>query len=158
MAAPTTTARTTPAGIKLDDGYTCKKAFTADPDVSFWEKSNKPPGIDGGEAIDTTTFFNATYRTMAARALKTLTVSTVKAAYDPNVINNILALVNVEGSVTDHFPDGSTLSYYGFLKSIEFDELVEGQQPECTITVVPTNFDPVARVEAPPVLTSVAGT
>src|SRR5678816_2046032 len=158
MSAPTTTARTTPAGLFLDDGFSTKICPTADPDVSFWEKTVQPPGIDGGDPIETVTMHNIAWRTKRARALKTLTDCVITAAYDPNLYNNILALVNVEGSWTVHFPDGSTLSFFAFLQKVEFAELQEGEFPECTLTIVPTNWDPVAGVEAPPVLTSVPGT
>lgn len=158
MAAPAVTTRQTPSGIPLGDGFRSLKAFARDPDVSFWEKSNKPPGVDGGDAIDTTTMHNVTFRTMASRALYTLTESTCKAAFDPNLVNNIIQLINAEGAITDTFSDGSSISYFGFLKSVEFDDMVEGTQPEATITVVPTNWDPVNKVEAGPVLTSVSGT
>lgn len=158
MSAPATTARQTPAGIKLDDGYQTKIAFAADPDVSFWEKTVKPPGLDGGSPIDTTTMHNTTWRTMAARALITLTESTVNAAYDPNVYNNILALINVEGAITVRFPDGSTLSFFGFLQKFEPNDNAEGEMPMAAVTITPTNYDPVGKVEAAPVLTSVAGT
>jgi hypothetical protein len=143
----------------MDDGYSTKIAFALDPDVSFWEKTVQPPGLDGGDEIDTTTMHNTLYRTMAARALITLTEHSITAAWDPNVYNNIISnLINAEGSISEHFPDGSTLTYYGFLKTFEPSEHSEGEQPEATITVVPTNYDPVARVEAGPVLASVAGT
>src|SRR5262245_6136219 len=142
MAAPTTTARSTPAGIKLKDGYSTKIAFAADPDVSFWEMTVKPPGLDGGDAIDQTTMHNDDYRTMRSRSLKTLTAVSGKAAYDPNVVNNVLALINVETDITVHFPDGSAYDFYGFLKSVEFDELQEGTMPTLNYEIVPTNYDP----------------
>lgn len=158
MAAPTLTARSTPAGIKLDDGYSTKIAFNRDPDVSLWEKTVKPPGIDGGDAIETTTMHNSTWRTMSSRALRTLTESTFTAAYDPKVYDQIVALINAEGSITCHFPDGSTLTFYGYLKTFEVNDHSEGEQPEATCTIVPTNYDPVNRVEAAPVLVDVSGT
>lgn len=156
--APSTTVRQTPAGIMLNDGFSTKIAFQSDPDVSFWEKTVQPPGIDGGDAIEITTMHNTTWRTMVPRALKTLTEITGTAAYDPNVVNNVNSLINVNNDITVHFPDGSTLDFYGYLKSVEFGENTEGEQPELTYTIVPTNYDNVNRVEAGPVLTSVAGT
>jgi len=159
MAAPASTVRVTPVGIKLDDGFSTKIAFARDSNVSFWEKSVSPPGLDGGEAIETTTMHNLIYRTMASRALVTLTESSLTVAYDPNVYNDILTnLINQEGSITVHFPDSSKLDFYGYLRTFEPSELSEGEQPEATVTITPTNFDPVNRVEAAPVLTSVAGT
>lgn len=154
----TSTTRQTPAGIKLDDGFACKVAFARDPDVSLWEKAVKPPGIDGGDPIDTSTMFNTVYRTMASRSLKTLTPMNFKAAYDPAVYPQLIELINAEGAITVHFPDGSKLDFYGYLKSFEPDELVEGQQPEASVMIVPTNADPVTRAEVAAVMTSVAGT
>lgn len=158
MAAPTAAARSAPAGIRIDDGFSTLIAFATIPTISFWEKTVTPPGIDGGDAIDTTTMHNVLWRSRASRALKTLTDSSLKAAYDPNLYNSILALINLETTITVHFPDGSTLAFFGFLQKFEPGDLAEGTQPECTITIVPTNIDPVNHVEAAPVLTSVAGT
>jgi len=159
MAAPALTARVLPVGKYLGDGYSTKIAFSLDSDVSFWEKTVKPPGLDGGDEIDTTTMHNIDFRTFLPRQLITLTESTTRVAYDPNVYNNIISnLLNREGSVTHHFPDGSTLSYYGYLKTFEPADCVEGEQPEADISIVCTNWDPSADVEAAPVLTSVAGT
>lgn len=158
MAAPTPSARTAPAGIKLDDGFRTLINFAADSDVSLWEKTVKPPGMDGGDEIDTTTMHNVTWRTMSSRQLKTLTECSGSAAYDPAVYTQLVALINVETTVTVHFPDLSTLAFYGFLKSVEFSENTEGEQPELNYSIIPTNYDPVNRVEASPVMTSVAGT
>lgn len=152
------TVRQTPSGIKLDDGFSTKIAFNRDPDVSFWEKTVKPPGIDGGDAVETTTMHNVTWRTMSPRKLRTMTQMTSKAAYDPAVYDQIRELVNQEGSITVHFPDGSKLDFFGYLKDFEPDDHVEGTQPEATITIVPTNQDPVTGAETAPVLTSVTGT
>src|SRR5688572_27171775 len=158
MAAPTPTARVAPSGIKLCDGYQTLVTPASDPNIEFWEKSVTPPGIDGGDPIDSTTMQNDEWRTMCPRRLKTLTESTLTAGYDPNLYNSILALINIETTWTVTYPDGSTLAFYGFLKMFEPQELTEGGFPEATITIVPTNYDPVNDVEAAPVLTSVAGT
>ena len=159
MANPTTTSRATPGGIVLADGYQTLIAFARDPDVSFWEKTVAPAGLDGGDAIDVTTMHNAAYRTMRARSLITLSEFETVAAYDPNVYNNIIDnLLNQEGSITCLFPDGSTLDFYGYLRVFEPSANVEGTQPEATITITPTNYDPVNDVEEGPVLTEVAGT
>ncbi len=158
MAAPTPTVRGTPAGIKLKDGFSSKVTLGALPTASFWEKKIKPPGLDGGEPIQQTTMHNVTYRTTAPRQLKTLTPQTFTAAYDPNFYNQLLSRVNVEDTITHQFGDGSTLAYYGFLKSIVPNDVEEGAQPEAQIEIVPTNWDYINHVEAAPVLTSVSGT
>lgn len=156
--APSPTARADPSGIKLDDGYRTLVTFASDPNIQFWEKSVTPPGLDGGDEIDTTTMHNDDWRTNAPRALIRMTPFTMTAAYDPSLYTAALALINVKTTVTVTYPDGSTLAFYGFLKTIEFSELVEGTQPECTITVVPTNQDPTTGAEEAPVLASVEGT
>lgn len=154
----TTTARQTPNGIRLEDGYRSLVAFDRDPNIELWEIEVKPPGIDGGDQINTTTMHNTTWRSMASRALMTLTESTIKFAYDPLLYTAVIALCNREGAITQIFPDGSTLDYYGYLKRVEFDPLVEGTFPTGTATIVPTNVDPITRAEVAPVVTAVLGT
>lgn len=158
MAAPVATVRSSPSGIKLKDGFSTKITFATDDNIEFWEKSVKPPGIDGGDSIPQTTMHNTAWRTMAPRQLKTLTESSTTVAYDPVLYTSILALINVETTITVTFPDGSTLAFYGFLQKFEPSELKEGEQPEASVTITPTNFDPTNHVEAAPVLASVAGT
>lgn len=158
MAAPALTARVFPAGIKMDDGFPTTIAFARDPDVSLWEKTVKPPGIDGGDPVDTNTMHNVAWRTKSPRKLKTMTESTITAAYDPKVITQIVELVNMEGSITVHYPDGSTLSFYGYLQKFEPSDMKEGEQPEASVTIVTTNQDPVTGSEEPPVLVEVSGT
>lgn len=158
MAAPTPTARGTPSGIKLKDGYQSLITFAASTTISLWEKTVTPPGLDGGEPVVQTTMHNTQWRTMAPRALITMTPHTFTAAYDPAVYSSILSLLNVETTVTVTFKDGSTLAFYGFLQKFEPAAMSEGTQPEATVTICPTNFDYVNKVEAAPVLTSVSGT
>jgi hypothetical protein len=135
----TATTRSAPAGTKLDEGFPAKIAFAADSDVSFWEKSVKPPGVDGGDAVETTTMFNTTYRTRGPRVLKTLTDAQLTVAYDPQVLDQIIALINVNGWISVHFSDGSCWNFVGYLKSFEPNEMQEGNQPEAAITIVATN-------------------
>lgn len=158
MAAPTPTARQTPSGYKLPDGYQTLITFARQPAIKFWEKTIKPPGIDGKEAIDTTTMLNSQWRTFAHRSLQTLTPASVKAAYDPEYYTAIRSLINTNDTITVRWPDGSTLAFYGFLQGIEYDELVEGTMPEATLTITPTNWDAANGVEAGPTFTGSAGT
>ena len=161
MAAPTHTARSSrvPSGIKMDDGYQTLIAFNRAPTIGFWEKTVKPPGLDGGDKIDTTTMHNADWRTFAPRALVTMTDMQTTVAYDPVIYDTVVqVLLNAEGSITVHFPDGSYVSFFGFLKSFEVNDHVEGQQPEATVMITPTNQDPTTGTEQGPVLVSVGGT
>ncbi len=155
---PTPTVRSAPAGLKLEDGFSTKITVALDPDISFWEKTVKPSGFDGGDAIETTTMHNVKLRTMAPRQLKTLTQMTCTAAYDPDIYNQIYVIINRKTTITVRFPDGSTLAFFGYVKSFEPNDLSEGNFPEATVTIVPTNVDPTTGAEADPVLTSVSGT
>lgn len=162
MAVPTTTALTSrvPAGIKLKDGIKSVFAFNRAPTFSLWEKTAKMGKIDNGAPIVQTTMYNTTYETKAPQLLNDIDNATFKAAFDPNWWNqltNILGRGN-EGSITRHYPDGSYLDFYGYLKSIDEDALERGKQPEATCEIVVTNWDPVNNVEQGPVLTSVANT
>lgn len=158
MAAPTPTARGTPSGIKLEDGFRSLHTFSHNATIGLWEVDIAPPGDDGGEPINTTTMHNITYRTMSPRALISSSPSTIRFAYDPAARASIRQELNREQTMTVTFPDGSTEAYYGFLQSVTFDALVEGTMPMGTAVIQPTNFDPTNRVEAGPVVTSVAGT
>lgn len=158
MAAPPTTVRVTPGGIKLKDGYTTKIAFALDPDISLWEKDVQPGSPDGGPPIDQTTMWNTLYRTKAPQSLVDTTDGKSKCAYDPAALTQIMAIINREGGITVRYADGSTEDVWGYVQKFERDPLVIGQQPEATVTWVTTNFDPNAKVEQGPVVTSVAGT
>src|SRR5262245_26376841 len=142
MAPPVASPRQPPAGIKIDDGYQTLVSFATAPDIAFWEKSITPPGLDGGDPIDTTTMHNIQWRSMAPRQLVSMTPFTMTAAYDPALYTTLLGLLNVNTTVTVLFPDGSTLAFFGFLRSFEPGELAEGAQPTATINVVPSNQDP----------------
>lgn len=158
MAAPTPTARTTPTGFFLQDGYRTLVTLALDPAIQFWEKTLKPPGVDVGEMIPETTMFNNFWRTFAFRKLRTLTDGDVKAAYDPNVLSLILSAVGYPTTVTYHFPTNASICYYGGISKFMPDEVEEGKQPEATITLPATNWDYSANVEAGPVYTPAGGT
>lgn len=160
MAAPATTVRGTPIGIKLKDGFSSKIAFNFLPNASFWEKKIKPPGVDGGDAIPQSTMLNTAWRTFASRSLKTLQPITVTAAYDPQLFTPAQrdSIVNNEGSITVYWADGSRVDFYGYCNKIEPGDEEEGAQPEVTLTITPTNYDPVNHVEVGPVYTEVLGT
>ena len=163
MAAPTPTARVTPTGFKMPDGWQTFITFAAFPSLNIWEKAVKPPGVDGKEAIDTTTMHNKVWRTFDARHLKTLTEVTASCGYDPDVYNQIIGTVGVTGlinnpqSITLTFPEHTTGAFWGYCMKFEVKEHKEGEFPEADVSVMPTNWDPVNFVEAGPVFT-LAGT
>lgn len=158
MAAPTPTARVTPDGIELKDGYQTLITIAVDSNINFWEKTVKPPGFDGGDKIDITTMHNTLYRTFIPRALLTLTEVTTTALYDPILYDEAIAACNVATTITVRFTDLSTIAFFGYLRLFDPQDVEEGSPPECQITIEPTNYDPANNVEEAPVMTLVAGT
>lgn len=158
MSTPTGTARSTPVGNMLDDGYQSLITFEADPDISIWEKTTKPPGVDGGDPIPISTMHNVTLRTFAPRGLRTMTGGGMTVAYDPRCLPQIIALINVETTITQHFPDGTGWAYYGFLQTFEPGDLQEGEQPEATCVIGVTNVDPATGEEEDPNYDTTPGT
>jgi len=156
MAAPAPAVRVTPPGIAMKDGYQSLVTFEDHEDIEFWEKIVQAPGIDGGDPIDTTTMHNTRWRVFRSRALFTLTEFDLTVAYDPVLYDSILLLCNLETTVTILFSNNDTLAFYGYLVRFDGDDMSEGEQPEGTITVQPTNWDPVNGVEEDPVLTQAA--
>lgn len=157
MAAPSATARVTPTGRKLEDGYQSLITFKRKPGINLWEKTVKPPGIDAGDSISQTTMHNSVWRTKRPRSLLDLTDGEITCAYDPKVYTEILTVVGINDEITVKFRDGSTLAFWGSLKSFIPDGQSEGAQPEATCVIVPSNLDN-AGVEQAPVMTEVAGT
>lgn len=148
MANPAVTTRVTPTGRAMTKGYRSLIAFALDSDISFWEKGTKPPGYDGGDQIDVTTMHNGTYRVFAPQALITLTPVEVRVAWISGSYAQILAIMNIEGSITVSFPSGnSPVSFFGFLKQFDPDALTDTNQPEANIVVVPTAWDPANNLE-----------
>jgi hypothetical protein len=139
--APAPTNRTKPSGFKLEDGYRTLMTLSLDPAVQIWEKTVKPPGVDGGDPIPQTTMHNDHWRTFAPKALKTLTEVTGKAGYDPQVYLFLFASVNIPCTITITFPQHGQLAFYGFLQKVEIDEHAEGTMPEMTYTIGITNVD-----------------
>ena len=158
MADPTTTTRSAPGGIRLEEGHPIKVAFASDPDICFEEVATTPPELDGGEPIDTTTAFRTVWRTKSPQTLVTLSPFQVRVAYDPLVYTQVRAIINVNNSITVRFPDGSTLDFWGYLQKFTPQETKEGNRPEATVVIVPTNWDSSNNVEAGPAYTDAAGT
>lgn len=157
MAAPTPTARVTPAGKLLPDGYQSLTTFSLDTNIDIWEVEMTPIGLDLGEPINITSQHNVAWRTMFLRQLITATPQTIRGFYDPELYSQILAMRGINQTITQDYYDGTTVCYYGGVTRVEFGPLVEGTVPEVTITITPTNRDSTGA-EYGPVVTSVTGT
>lgn len=141
---------------RIDDGHGTKITFANQPSgtgpgITFWEKEVTPPGLDGGGENDTTTMRNTVYRTKAPKQLVTLTEMSCSVSYDPNFYDDILAMLNTNQQIEVEFPDGTTLTFWGWLDKFVPGNLVEGQQPTADITIVPSNQND-SGVETAPVV------
>jgi len=134
----------------MKDGYRSLVTFAVDPDILLWEVGSTPPGFDGGDPIDTTNMFTGTWRVMRSRSLITLTPASLRVNYAVLVYPQIQAICNVETTVTFHFPSGNYVAFYGYLRQFEPSENQEGEDPEATATIQPTNWDPTNNVVAGP--------
>ena len=159
MAVPSPVGRADPVGTKIADGFSSKITITSDPNIDFWEKQVTPPAVEGGDPVEQTTMFNSTWRTALPPDLKSLESVTATVAYDPEVYNQIIAIINANTTITVTWPDGSTLAFFGWLRRFEPAALVDADQPEATVTFEVSNLDPSdVRIEAGPVMTEVSGT
>lgn len=158
MASPPFTPRQQPTGFKMGDGYRTVIAMANAPAISFWEKSVKPFGYDGGEPIDTTTMLNNRWRTFQPRALITATPITGKAGFDPEVLLTIQAQINVQQAFTTWFPTDDAWAFWGFLYKFDVEEQEEGKFPMANFEIRPTNWDPIRLVEAGPAIQNRTGT
>ena len=149
MAAPTPTARTTPTGRHFEDGYQSLITIALDVDIQLWEKAVTPPGYSGGDEIDITTMHNTTYRTKAPRSLIDLTNGSMTCGWKGTAYTQLLAVLNIETTITVTFPNGSTLAFFGYLKSATPNELAEGSMPELSCEFVATNRDSAGAEQAP---------
>lgn len=135
----THTDRITPVGTPFDEGYQSLIAFAADADLSFWETVVGAPGMDGGDPVPTTTMHNTGLRTFAPRQLKTLTPFQVQGKFASGTVDQVYALINVNGWITIKWPDDTQFSFIGFLKSFTPGQAQEGNPLEGTLEIVPTN-------------------
>lgn len=150
-ASPTITLRTLPNAIRLDDGYQSLIVFTSNSGLAIFEKTVQPGALEGGDPIMTSTMLNVDYETKAPQRLKGIDDIVVVAAYDPAAVSDINDLVNLPDSISVHWPEGSIQAQWGYLRRAEFSPLTKGEQPEVTLTIVVTNWDPVNCVEAGPI-------
>jgi len=126
---------------RLDDGFATLIEFGEDSDVQMWEKEVTPPGVSGGGENDTSTMRNTTWRTKSPKGLKSLSEASLVVAYDPAVYDEIIAMVNVNQSLTITFPDDSTLIFWGWIDEFTPNAVVEGEQPTAEIKIIPSNQD-----------------
>ncbi len=96
-----------------------------------------PPAWDGGDAIDITTLGNTEFKTKMAQTLKDIGECSFSSHYDPSIFAS--APINKNGRVTINIPHWGTLSFYGYLKSLEPQALTVGDAAKMNGTIIVTN-------------------
>lgn len=143
----------------LTDGFPTTITFTSSLlesaqilELVMKEQEVTPPGISGGGVNETTSMRNETWRTRHPKKLITLTPMSLTVKYDPELFEEMTAMVNDNQEITVNFPDGSTLVWWGWVDSFTPNAAVEGEQPTAVIVVEPSNMDAGNNnVEIPPV-------
>lgn len=142
---------------RLDDGHGTLFQIGDSPLASLWEKTVTPPGIDGGDPVDTTTMHNKNMRTFEPRKLKTLTEAGASCAYDTSCYSVLNGLINKKKHISTIFPDGSRYTFWGYLRVFTPDEISEGEQPTAQVSIQPCNTDESGEESEPEYSGPVAG-
>lgn len=158
MAAPSATARQDPGGVQMVTGWPALVTFELDPDIELFEKMVTPPGIETGELTELTNQHNSIWKTYAPQGLLRLTDMSFTAGYDPSVYYSIRTVAGKNQGVTLWWPNTDSLAFYGVLRSFVPGQMQQGQPPEATVTISPTNADPDDCTEQGPVWTNGTGT
>lgn len=161
MANPIFVTRVAPNGIPAQNGYQTLIATSLAPNLAFWEKAVKPPKLDGGRHVDTTTMWNVNVKTKAPSSLIDVADISVTAAYDPTQLSRIMAILNKvrQGNtpgcicVTHPAIPGLTplqQTFFGYIMAVDPTENKDGSQPDIKLDIVVTNWDPINFVESLP--------
>lgn len=106
----------------------------------FEEIEVTPPALDAGGPISQTTMRNTRWRTALGKRLATLGKLSVKVAYDAKAYAQIVPILGSNRAVTVTFPDNSTLVFYAIVDKFTPDALKEGERPEATLDLEPSNM------------------
>jgi hypothetical protein len=138
----------------LKDGKGITVAFAGHTTLYLDPNSLTPPGISGGDAIDTTTHSNSAWKTKTPQQLLEALDGSFTAAYDPDNWSAIVACLNQNVAITITFPNSGagTLVFYGFLQTFVPNAYVPGEMPTAECVIVVTNENG-SGVETAPVYT-----
>lgn len=137
--------------VRLDDGFSTLVTIQNLPTVKLYEKEVTPPGVTGGGAIDTTTMRNTAWRTMAPKALKSLSAVSMVVALATDAIPLVQAQVGVNQLITVTFPDASSFEFFGWIDEFTPGKFAEGEQPTATVTIQPSLIHSLTNDETAPV-------
>jgi hypothetical protein len=120
------------------------------PNTILREREVQPPGLDGGGEVDTTTMLNARWRTKQPKHLITLTDIRAQCQYDPIVYQTLVqGVLNVNQQIRIVFPDGHTVTFWGWLDKATPPSHKEGEFPLMEVMVHCSNQDNNGVEQAP---------
>lgn len=142
--------RTTPTGTQLENGFGITIAIEGIPGVAFWEVEVTPGTFDGGQPVPASNMWNVDYETKSPGALIDVGDYIATGHYDPKILDDIRAAINVEKWITVKFPDGSKETFGGFLRNWARAALQKNNKPTCTIAITCSNRNPTSKAEVAP--------
>lgn len=123
----------------IDDGLGTTMTWGSSTTFTLEKMSITPPAIEGGDKIDITTLNRTAWRTFVPKTLKQLEDAGFTARWDAS--EHIDAPINSNEAITITFPDGDKIVFWGYLKTLEVGEIVEGDKVEGTGTITVTNWN-----------------
>lgn len=133
----------------VPDGQSTYVSFALQSAVHFLEKEVQPIGLDGGGSVEQTTMRNIRLRTFTPKRLYTVSEQTLKVAYDPNLLVQILGMYQANQQLITTHPDGSSWTWFGWIESFKPDSNKEGTQPEATVVLMASNLNGAGVETAP---------
>lgn len=119
-----------------DDGFGTRVSIAAaSATITFIETEVTPIGFEGDDPVEQTGNSNTAFRSFAPGALVTKTPVTATVYYDKSQTEAIEAALQVSGTITVTFEDGSKITDTGWLQSFVSDSQTAGERPTATITI-----------------------
>jgi len=148
----------TPDQVRMDDGFSTTIEFENAPTIKLYEKEVTPPPVTGGGPIDITTMRNLAWMTKSPKKLKELGQMSLVCAYASAVYPVVQSQLQVNQRILVSFPNGAHLRFWGWLESFSPAALQKGEQPQATVTIVPSLHDTNGTEVAPEYLPPGVGT
>lgn len=157
MAAPTPTARQTPAGTRPNDGHKTLIVLANIPTAPIWEEDVTPLGGEV-KTFEIAHMHLNSYAQVGLGSLRRGKEVKVEGLYDPVMYSTLWAQLGVNQVITNHFPNHANVCFHGALTSIDPKGNKEGDRQAATFTITPTFSDPSDGSETAPVYTAGGGT
>lgn len=125
----------------IKDAHGTVITFASNNAVKMEPFQTTPPGVDGGAALPATTHENTAVHTDCPQILYRITEGGLQVYFDPAVLPEILALVNQNQAITVTFKDGSTWTFWGWLRTFVPDPFVSGQRATATVAISISNLN-----------------